>query len=252
MRHYYRFNKNDQVIWAEQIGNDFYPLIGSIYDDSPEVSSQVLEKVGVTLLTPFHGNKVIALAYNYKSLVGGTDSFDEPLVFLKYPESVIPTGGKIQYPEFSNNVWIEAELTIVVGKSGHNISVVAAPEYILGYTCGNDVTAENISGRDWHLARSKAPDTFCPLGPGLVKDVDTSDLRIESFINGKQTQCSRTSDRVMNDFESLSLASRYFTLRPGDVILTGTPAGATDAIIRPGDKVDIRIENIGELSNTVG
>ena len=131
------------------------------------------------------------------------------------------------------------------------MSVEDADEYILGYTCGNDITAENILGRDWHLARAKGLDTFCPLGPYLIKNIDTSDLRISSYINGKMTQDSRTSDRVLNDRESVALVSKYFTLIPGDIILTGTPEGATEAIVKPGDEVRIEIQNIGTLINKI-
>ena len=238
-------------MWAEYIDGAFYQLTGSIHDKNPEVDPQPLDNETATLATPFFGQKVIALAYNYKSLIGSQANFEEPLVFFKSPSSVVSHGGQIKYPSFSDNVWIEAELAIVIGKETSNITVEKAEDHILGYTCGNDVTAENILNRDWHLARAKGLDTFCPLGPYLVKDLETVDLKIESFINDRLAQSSRTSDRVLNDKESVSLVSKYFTLKPGDVILTGTPAGAIDAVVKPGDRVDIRIEHLGTLTNYV-
>jgi len=148
-------------------------------------------------------------------------------------------------------MWHEVELAIVIRTQGKNIPIKEAGNYILGYTCGNDITCENILSRDWHLARSKGLDTFCPLGPFLVKNVSTDNLRLRSYINESITQESYTSDRIMNDMEIVSLISKYVTLFPGDVILTGTPAGATDAIISPGDTIKVEIENIGSLINYV-
>jgi len=240
-----------ETAWYQEIERTYYRLAGEIFDNAPRVDPNPVIMEGPCFLPPFEGQKVIALAYNYKSLVGEESKYDEPLVFFKAPSSVVGHQGTVLYPEFSNNVWIEAELTIVIGKEVKNISVEDADEYILGYTCGNDITAENILGRDWHLARAKGLDTFCPVGPYLVKDIDTSDLRISSYINGKMTQDSRTSDRVLNDRESVALVSKYFTLFPGDIILTGTPKGATEAIVKPGDEVRIEIQNIGTLINKI-
>jgi 2-keto-4-pentenoate hydratase/2-oxohepta-3-ene-1,7-dioic acid hydratase in catechol pathway len=251
MNYYSRILHKNQILWAEFQDGKYFQLEDSILEEMPRLSSSPLEADQVKVLSPYFGQKVIALAYNYKSLVGKCSGFDEPLVFFKSPQSVIACNEAIIYPRETDNVWIEAELTIVVGKLAKNVSADQADDYILGYTCGNDITAENILARDWHLARSKGLDTFCPSGPFLVKNIDTSDLAIESFINGKQTQNSRTSDRVLNDQESLALASKYFTLLPGDIILTGTPGGATDAVIQRGDEVEILIQHIGSLKNKV-
>ena len=200
---------------------------------------------------PIKNNKVIGLAYNYKSLVKEKDNYEEPLIFLKSNTSLIFNQENIVIPSDFKKTWIEAELFIVVKKKGKNIHHNDAKDHILGYTCGNDVTSSNLSGRDWHLARSKAVDTFAPIGPYLVEDIDTSNLKIQSFINGKKTQDSFTSDRILNDYQCLELVSKYITLYPGDVIFTGTPAGATDAVVKPGDKVNIEIENVGILENNI-
>lgn len=237
--------------WFQEIEGAYYRLRGAISESLPHVEPKPVVIENPLFLPPFEGQKVIGLAYNYKSLVGDKSKYDEPLVFFKAPSSVVGHQETVWYPEFSNNVWIEAELTIVIGKEAHNISTEQANQYILGYTCGNDITAENILGRDWHLARAKGLDTFCPIGPYLIKDIDAGDLRISSYINGKMTQDSRTSDRVLNDRESVALVSKYFTLFPGDIILTGTPKGATEAIVKPGDEVRIEIQNIGTLINNI-
>ena len=124
-------------------------------------------------------NKVIGLAFNYKSLVGEKNKNLEPLIFLKSSTSLIFNNDEIIYNELFKKIWIEAELCIIIGKEGKNIKAQNAKDYILGYTCGNDVTAENILNRDWHLARSKGSDTFAPIGPKIVHDLDTSNLRIQ-------------------------------------------------------------------------
>ncbi len=200
---------------------------------------------------PIRKNKVIGLAYNYKSLVDKKNNFDEPLIFLKSNTSIIFNNQNIILPKNFKKTWIEAELCIIVKKEAKNVPASKAKDYIFGFTCGNDVTSENIYNRDWHLARSKALDTFAPLGPNLVSNIDTTNLKIKSFINGKITQNSFTNDRILNDYECLELVSKYMTLYPGDIIFTGTPAGATDAIIKVGDEVIIEIENVGKLMNKV-
>ena len=196
-------------------------------------------------------NKVIGLAFNYKSLVSEKNKDQEPLIFLKSSTSLIFNNDEIIYNKIFNKIWIEAELCIIIGKEGKNIKAQNAKDYILGYTCGNDVTAENILNRDWHLARSKGSDTFAPIGPKIINGLDTSNLRIQSFINGIKKQDSTTSDRILNDYECVELVSTFMRLIPGDIIFTGTPAGATDAIVKPGDKVTIEIERIGKITNSI-
>jgi 2-keto-4-pentenoate hydratase/2-oxohepta-3-ene-1,7-dioic acid hydratase in catechol pathway len=237
--------------WYQEIEGKYYRLTGEIFDNVPGLNPDPVIFKKPRFLPPFEGQKVVGLAYNYKGLVGETDNYDEPLVFFKAVTSLVGHEGSVIYPEFAEKVWQEVELAIVIKSRCKNVSVEDADEYILGYTCGNDITAENILGRDWHLARAKGLDTFCPLGPYLIKNIDTSELRISSYINGKMTQDSRTSDRVLNDRESVTLVSKYFTLFPGDIILTGTPKGATEAIVKPGDEVRIEIQNIGTLINKV-
>ena len=251
MKKFARFNLSGDVFWALIKGNYVYRIIDSIYNQSPKIDQKPIKIDILKKLVPFEGNKVIGLGYNYKGLVGRKSRFDEPLIFLKSPESVVAHNGDVIYHQYCKKIWIEAELTIVIGKKGKNIPLSQADEYILGYTCGNDITAKNIHDRDWHLAVSKGLDTFAPVGPYLIQDIDTSDLDIRSSINGKTTQESRTSDRILNDQECITLVSKYFTLNPGDIIMTGTPAGARDAIVQSGDEVVVEIENIGRLKNYI-
>jgi 2-keto-4-pentenoate hydratase/2-oxohepta-3-ene-1,7-dioic acid hydratase in catechol pathway len=194
---------------------------------------------------------VVALAYNYKDLVGERSQYDEPLLFLKLPTSVIGSQSPIVIPSVVSRVWVEVELAFVVKKDAWHVKPESAAEYVLGYTIANDVTASNIHGRDWHLARSKALDTFCPVGSVLYTDTVTSDLCMSTRINGRVTQRGSTANRILNDTEALSLISQFVTLHPGDLILTGTPAGAMDSLIHPGDEVVLEIEGIGRLTNPV-
>ena len=216
----------------------------------PVVSLQLEEVEELTFYPPSDPIKIIGLAYNYKSLVGVRETYEEPLFFLKSPTSACAHKARVPYPAFATKVWVEAELGVIVKARCRNVSVEEAEDYILGYTIGSDVTAENIHGRDWHLARSKALDSFAPLGPFLVTDLDTTDLEIGTRINGRLSQHGRTSDRIVNDREAISLVSQFLTLNQGDVILTGTPAGARDSVVKGGDVVAHWIEGIGELRFT--
>ena len=205
----------------------------------------------VKIITPVVPSKVIALGFNYKDLVGSRDRYDEPIIFFKSSTSVIGPNDNIILPETDIDIWAEVELTIVIGKHCSNVTVEEAEDYIFGYTIGNDVTMRNILGRDHHLARSKACDTFCPLGPFIETDLDTSNLRLQNKINDKLFQDSTTQYRILKDCEIVSLISNLITLMPGDVILSGAPAGAEDSKIKNGDKVTVSIDKLGELTNFV-
>ncbi len=204
----------------------------------------------VKLLAPVRPGKIIALGYNYKDLVGERETYEEPVIFLKPPSAVIGPDEAIVLQE-DRKVWTEVELAIVIGKTCRNVSSQGASACILGHTVANDVTMSNCNGRDHHLARSKGWDTFCPLGPAIVTDADTSALRMSNVISGKLMQSSSTDKRILDDVGVVSFVSRFFTLEPGDIILTGTPANAENSVILHGDRVSVSIEGLGTLSNTV-
>ena len=135
----------------------------------------------------------------------------------------------------------------MIGRECSNVAASEAHDYILGHTIGSDITALNIHDRDWHLARSKAFDDFAPIGPFLVTGLDTENLALKSTINGREAQVGNTSSRILNDNELIALISSMMTLMPGDVIFTGTPARATEALVCPGDHIKHEIENLGDL-----
>ncbi|HUP56334.1 MAG TPA: fumarylacetoacetate hydrolase family protein, partial [Bdellovibrionota bacterium] len=153
-------------------------------------------------------------------------------------------------PEGLERIWVEVELAIVIGRRTRNArSEQQAREAIFAFTIGNDITASNIFGRDFHLARSKSLDGFCPIGPELVTGVDFENRPLRTRVNGVETQSSSTANRVLNSVQVVQLVSRLMTLEPGDVILTGTPPGARFHPIRPGDRVELEIESLGVLRN---
>ena len=245
-----RYKFDNKVTYGILDRDKIYEIKGSIYGNY-EISSESISLSDIVIMPPVLPTKIIALGYNYKDLVGQQDKYEEPVIFLKPPSSVITHNDVIKIPFENKKVWIEVELSIIIKKTCKNVTVNNAKDYILGYTIGNDITVENINTRDHHLARSKAWDTFCPIGPYIVLDIDTSDLKMKTSINGKIFQNSTTKNRILNDYQTLSLISRFMTLNKGDVILTGTPANAENSVIMNGDSVKLEIENIGILENKV-
>jgi 2-keto-4-pentenoate hydratase/2-oxohepta-3-ene-1,7-dioic acid hydratase in catechol pathway len=200
----------------------------------------------------FHPTKIIAIGLNYldhaKEL--NMEIPEYPLIFMKPPTAVIGDGEIIIYPPQTQELHYEGELGIVIGKKARNISIEAAKQYIAGYTCANDVTARDLQRMDGQWTRSKSFDTFCPLGPRIVKDVDPTNLAIATRVNGVTKQSSNTNQMIFNASKLVSFISAIMTLLPGDVISTGTPPGVGE--LRVGDVVEVEIEGIGILRNTVG
>jgi 2-keto-4-pentenoate hydratase/2-oxohepta-3-ene-1,7-dioic acid hydratase in catechol pathway len=210
-----------------------------------------LPLAGVRLLPPVLPSKVVAIGQNYADHVRemGGDAPAEPVLFLKPSTSVIGPGGAISYPRVSNHVDFEGELAIVIGRLCREVPRERVPEVILGYTCANDVTARDLQKADGQWARAKGFDTFCPIGPWIDTDVDPADLAITTTVNGAVKQNARTSLLLHDVTELVVFVSAAMTLLPGDVILTGTPAGVGP--LSPGDEVAVTIERIGTLTNTV-
>lgn len=204
------------------------------------------------LLAPVIPSKVVAVGRNYVDHAAELDNEipENPMIFLKPPTSVIGPLQPIRYPSDSENVHHEAELAVVVGKVARDVRIEDAGMYILGYTAANDVTARDLQRSDGQWTRAKGFDTFCPLGPAIDTDLDPLEgLQITCRVNGDLRQSGSTADMVFGVSELLSYMSHVMTLLPGDVILTGTPAGVGP--IEPGDKVEVEIEGIGVLMNPV-
>jgi 2-keto-4-pentenoate hydratase/2-oxohepta-3-ene-1,7-dioic acid hydratase in catechol pathway len=174
---------------------------------------------------------------------------EEPLIFLKPSTSVIANKMKIIIPKMSKRVDYEGELAVVIGKRCKNVSPEEAKDYILGYSCFNDVTARDLQQKDVQYTRAKSFDTFAPYGPWLAIGIDPTNLKLVTRINGEVKQEGNTSDMIFSPFELVSFVSKIMTLLPGDVIATGTPAGVGK--LNPGDRVEVEIENVGTLINYV-
>ena len=205
----------------------------------------------VHLLAPCWPSKIVAVGLNYRDHAEetGMDIPTEPLLFLKPSSAVIGPGEEIVLPEMSTRVDYEGELAVVMGQDARGISPDEAHEYILGYTCFNDVTARDLQLADVQFTRAKGFDTFAPLGPWIENDVRPDALRIETRVNGEVKQASSTANLVFKVPELVSYISRVMTLFAGDVIATGTPAGIGP--MKAGDRVEIEIEGIGVLLNRV-
>jgi 2-keto-4-pentenoate hydratase/2-oxohepta-3-ene-1,7-dioic acid hydratase in catechol pathway len=205
----------------------------------------------VRLLAPCVPTKVVAVGLNYRDHAKelGMAVPENPVLFLKPPTAVIGPGDNIIYPAMSRQVDYEGELGIVIRDHISRIALGDARKHILGYTCANDVTARDLQRQDGQWTRAKGFDTFCPVGPWIETDLDPDDLVIETYLNGKRMQSSRTSQFVFSVDRLVSFISQVMTLHPGDLIITGTPAGIGS--MKPGDEVEVRIEGIGVLKNRV-
>jgi 2-keto-4-pentenoate hydratase/2-oxohepta-3-ene-1,7-dioic acid hydratase in catechol pathway len=206
----------------------------------------------VRLLAPvIPRSKVVCVGRNYADHAKEMNSEipTEPLLFLKPNTSVIGTSDAIVWPAQSQAVEHEGELAVVIGRIAKEISPEMVEEIIFGYTIANDVTARDLQRKDGQWARAKGFDTFCPLGPWIETSLDVSDLAISVEVDGELRQSGRTSQMIFSIPEVVSYISHAFTLLPGDVILTGTPAGVGP--LPPGCTVEVTVEGIGTLSNRV-
>jgi len=211
-----------------------------------------MKKIGAgKLLSPCLPSKIVALGLNYRDHAEEVKLPipDKPLLFIKPSTSVIGPGEAIIYPKMSKRVDYEAELAVVIGKLAKKVSEEIGADYILGYTCLNDVTARDLQPKDGQWTTSKGFDTFCPIGPWIVTDIDPHHLDVSSYLNGERRQHSNTKNLIFGPHQLVSFISRVMTLLPGDVIATGTPSGIGPMVI--GDKIDVVIEGIGTLSNDV-
>ena len=231
-------------------GNLIYTLEGDPYGDfGPGMRVGRLGRV--KLGPPCQPTKIVALGLNYAdhATESGLPLPEQPIIFLKPPTALIGHLDQIIYPSMSQRVDYEAELAVVIGRRAKNVPSHEARRYILGYTCGNDVTARDLQQKDGQWTRSKSFDTFCPLGPWIVTDLNPSRLAITCRVNDQVRQAGNTADMGFKVWDLVSFISRVMTLEPGDVIMTGTPAGVGP--LSPGDVVEVEIEGIGTLKNEV-
>ena len=218
-----------------------------------ERSGQTYDLENVRLVAPVEPSKVVCIGLNYKAHVAASYSTERaperPLIFLKPSSAIIGPEGKIIHPMVSQRVDYEAELGVVFGTTATKVSEAEADKHIFGFTCVNDVTARDLQKPDGQWSRAKGFDTFCPVGPHIVTELNYKDVLVEGILNDMVMQSGRTSLMIFNIPFLISYVSSVMTLNPGDLLVTGTPAGI--APMKPGDKIEIRIEGVGTLTNYV-
>ncbi len=206
----------------------------------------------VRLLAPSEPTKVVCVGRNYREHAAelGNEPPKEPLIFLKPPSAVIAPEEPIVCPAISKRVDHEGELAIVIGRRCRRLKAGDNPlDHVFGYTCVNDVTARDLQKADVQFTRGKSFDSFCPMGPLIVRGIDAGDLSLETYVNGELRQAARTSEMIFGLDAIIRFIADVMTLEAGDVIATGTPSGVGP--LRPGDVVEVVIEGIGRLRNPV-
>ena len=243
-----RFRFGERIATGVLEGDWVRVLRGTFFEE-PVPTGEEIPVTDVRLLAPVLPSKIVAVARNNPQHAAelGNAVPEEPMLFFKPATSVIGPDDPIPLPAGSERVDHEAELALVVGRLCRRVTEDEAPKYVLGYTCANDVTARDWQQKDGQWARAKGSDGFCPLGPWLDTEVDPSDLEVVCRVNGEVRQRGRTSDFVFSPARLVAFISRTITLLPGDVVLTGTPAGVGP--MAPGDQVVVEVERVGVLSN---
>lgn len=247
---YIRFKKDKNINYGILKDSEIIKITGDIFGDY-SVTDTIYPLDSIQLLTPCVPSKVVAVGLNYRDHIEefGHSIPKEPVIFLKPATAVIGHNDKIILPLISKQVDYEAELAVVVKKKAKNISVEDAKDYILGYTCLNDVTARDLQKLDGQWTRAKGFDTFSPIGPCISTDLNPNEADIKLLLNGQIKQHSNTSNFIWKVEELFSFISNVMTLMPGDVITTGTPSGVGPLNI--GDCVEVVIEGIGTLRNYI-
>ncbi|MCX6904762.1 MAG: fumarylacetoacetate hydrolase family protein [Verrucomicrobia bacterium] len=245
-----RFQKGNEAFYAKVVDGELYRLRGDVFG-SPSFDRKPTPFKGLRTLTPVNPSKIIAVGLNYADHARETGKTlpKEPLIWLKATTSLIPDGAKIEIPFDQHRTDFEAELAIVIGRRVRNVTPAAAARYIFGYTAAQDITDRTIQASESQWARSKSFDTFTPLGPYVETKIDPHNLTIQLFQNGQLRQNSNTSQIIFKCFDLVSFISTNITLLPGDVILTGTPSGIGP--IASGDRLEVRIQGLAPLVNTV-
>ncbi|MCX7615275.1 MAG: fumarylacetoacetate hydrolase family protein [Clostridiales bacterium] len=247
---YIRAKHMDFVFWAVLAGDrvkvlEKAPYLGLSY------TGLELNFLDVTLLAPCEPSKIVAVGKNYydHAMELGGEAPKQPIIFIKPSTTVNHPDCEIPYPDTSKRVDYECELAFVIKKEAYRVKKEEANNYIFAYTCLNDVTARDIQNIDGQWTRSKSFNGFAPIGPWLTDELDPSDVKVETRLNGEIKQISRTSKFMWGIPELLEFITDCMTLNPGDVVTTGTPAGIGPML--PGDVVEVEIEGIGVLRNRV-
>ena len=246
-----RFSHNDAIRYGIVDETDLVVLAGDPMFAGFETTGERVPLADTALLAPvIPRSKVVCVGLNYVDHASevAMEAPAEPLLFLKPNTAVVGPGDAIVRPVQSQQTEFEGELAIVIGRIAKNVTAENALDYVFGYTIGNDVSARDLQFADGQWARAKGFDTFCPLGPAIETDFDPATARITTSLNGEIKQDAPLSDMIFSVAEIIAHASAAFTLLPGDVILTGTPAGVGPFVA--GDKIEVSVTGLGTLRNT--
>lgn len=247
-----RFKVKDQEYYGVVDNEEVAVIKGSIFGDY-EVTAEKYPLDQVKLLAPIQPGKVIGVGLNYFSHIGefhkNPQIPQDPVIFMVSPTAIIGPEEEIILPYKEHETHHEAELTVVIGKEARDVKADDAQEYILGYTCGNDVSDRDLQKMDRQWARAKSFHTFKPLGPFIVTDLNPDELEIKSSVNRETRQNDTTSAMIFKVNKLISFISQIMILYPGDVIFTGTPEGVGP--LKAGDVCEVEIKGIGVLRNSV-
>lgn len=243
-----RYEANGRASYGRVDGDMIAQLRDAPWIDSTLTGVRVARR-SVRLLAPAVPSKVIAVGLNYQTHLGERPAAAYPGLFAKLPTSIIAHEQPVVLPPDANNAHYEGEMVVVIGKRASNVSVADAKSYVFGITVGNDVSERDWQQKDLQWFRAKAADTFGPMGPVLVTGLNFDDLLLQTRLNGEVVQSQRTRDLIFSVAEQVSYISRYVTLLPGDVIYTGTPG--TTRRIKAGDVVEVELEGVGVLRNSI-
>ena len=245
-----RYRSESGVHWGQLDGGRVARLDGML--GGPSGDSDMLSDV--TLLPPCEPRSIVCVGLNYRDHatemgLSPEELGTEPGIFLKGVNSLNGPGDPIPYPTWTGELHYEGELAVVIGREMRHTPEERALDHVLGYTCACDVTARDRQRSDLQWARAKSADGFCPVGPWLAVDLDPTDLAIQTRVNGELRQDGNTCQLIFSVQKVLAYISSFMTLQPGDLVLTGTPSGAGE--LRVGDEVEVWVEGVGSLSNTV-
>jgi len=237
--------------WGQVEGDTVYLTRGMTGERTGETAALS----GARLLAPAEPTKIVCVGRNYLDHIRelGNDTGDlpgEPGIFLKGPNALAADAETFAYPEWTQNFHFEGELALVIGRRAQELTPENALDHVAGYTCGLDLTARDLQKTDLQWFRAKAADRFCPLGPWLETGLDPADLRVTTRVNGETRQDGRTSQMIFDVRQILTYVTRFVTLEPGDVVLTGTPEGVGP--LHRGDTVEVEVEGVGVLTTRIG
>ena len=249
---YVRAERLGRIRWGVLDGEVIHTLKYPPYAGETEYyDGKTWERKNCRLLAPCEPGKIVCLGKNYydHAMEMGEGVPETPILFMKTPNCVNDPEGELHAPDFVGRLDYEGELAFLIKRRAKNVSPAEAWSYILGFTCLNDVTARDIQKGDGQWTHGKCMDGFAPVGPLVTDEVDPTDLKLETRLNGKTVQSSRTSLFMTKIPEMLSFITAAMTLEPGDIVTTGTPAGVGP--MKPGDTVEVEVEGIGVLRNRV-